>query len=94
MYYIALEALTNVSRHADARSCHLRLAVKAESVSGQTPMLELEISDDGHGLSPDVSIGLGRLSMQARAAEVGGECTFAANLGGGTLVTVRLPCHC
>jgi signal transduction histidine kinase len=90
-YYIALEALTNVSRHAGARSCNLRLEVKGQNGNDQSQMLELEICDDGRGLSPTSAGGLGMLSMQGRAAEVGGLCTIEANPGGGTRVIVRLP---
>lgn len=84
-YYIALEALTNVEKHAQARTCHLRVAwVERE--------LELEITDDGLGLTTHRPNGLGLLSMQARAAELGGRCHIEANPGGGTRVSVRLPC--
>lgn len=55
--------------------------------------LELEVLDNGRGLAFDGPTGLGLLSMQARAAEVGGVCTIAANPGGGTRITVHLPCE-
>ena len=87
-YYIALEALTNVEKHAEARVCHIRLALTESS----PPALELDITDDGHGLPAETSNGLGLLSMQARAAEVGGTCRIESNLHGGTRVSVRLPC--
>jgi signal transduction histidine kinase len=90
-YYIALESLTNVSRHAHARSCDLRLRLKDKSDDFPSPALELEICDDGRGLSSSGVHGLGLLSMQARAAEVGGTCVIDANPGGGTRVTVRFP---
>ena len=93
-YYIALEALTNVSKHAEAHACNIRIVVKEEKGNVQPPILEIEISDDGRGLSPGVATGMGWLTMQARAAEVGGVCIVDANPGGGTWVTVRLPCHC
>jgi len=91
-YYIALEALTNVSKHARAHTCTLRLAWKGEDGGYQASVLELEICDDGRGPSSTGVGGLGLLSMQARAAEVGGACIIEANPGGGTRVAVRLPC--
>ena len=94
VYFIALEALTNVSKHAEANSCILCLEIKEEFGNYQSPVLVMEICDDGRGLMPGVSTGLGRLSMQARAAEVGGVCNIEPNPGGGTRVSVRLPCHC
>jgi signal transduction histidine kinase len=90
-YYIALESLTNISRHAQARSCNLSLRLKDKSGDLPSPLLELEICDDGRGLSSTGVHGLGLLSMQARATEVGGTCVIDANPGGGTRVTVRLP---
>ena len=87
-YYIALEALTNVEKHAGAKSCHIHLAL----VDGDPPVLEMDIADDGRGLSPQTAGGLGLLSMQARAAEVGGMCRIETNPQGGTRVSVRLPC--
>ncbi len=91
-YYIALEALTNVEKHAGARSCYIRMAyVPAASIS-QPAMLELDVSDDGQGLSTANNHGLGLLSMQARAAEVGGTCSIQSNPLQGTHIRVRLPC--
>jgi signal transduction histidine kinase len=57
-------------------------------------VLELDIADDGRGLPPDAlnHAGLGLLSMQARAAEVGGICAITSAPGGGTRVSVCLPC--
>jgi signal transduction histidine kinase len=92
-YYIALEALTNVTRHAGATSCELRLRLANGGSEPQRPELELEVLDNGRGMALDGAPGLGLLSMQARAAEVGGVCTIDANPGGGTRITVRLPCE-
>jgi signal transduction histidine kinase len=92
-YYIALEALTNVEKHAGARSCHIRMALANGDTALRPPVLELDIADDGHGLSPEKIDGLGLLSMQARAAEVGGVCRIESSPRGGTRVSARLPCH-
>jgi signal transduction histidine kinase len=87
-YYIALEALTNVEKHAGAKSCQIRLAL----VDSDPPVLEMDIADDGRGLSPQKVSGLGSLSMQARAAEVGGWCWIESTSQGGVRVSLRLPC--
>jgi len=68
-YRIAQEALTNVSRHARARTCRIRLSVSDE--------LQLEIADDGIGLPEDRHAGVGLSSMHERAAELGGTCEVA-----------------
>ena len=82
-YLIVSEALTNVLRHSGARACVVRLAVEGDT-------LELEVTDDGTGLTPDRVPGVGIESMAERAAEVGGTCVCAATLPG-TRVHARLP---
>ena len=62
-YRIALEALTNVVRHAQARTCRIRFAVvNADS----RPGLRVEICDDGVGLPADHCVGVGLTSMRER----------------------------
>lgn len=83
-YRIALEALTNVSRHAGASSCIVRIAVNGE--------LELEVRDDGAGINGRPAQGLGLVSMRERAEELGGSLTITPGAGGkGTVVLARLP---
>jgi signal transduction histidine kinase len=85
-YRIAQEGLTNVVRHAAASSCFIQLAITG--VGG----LCLEIVDNGHGLPTGRPVGVGLLSMRERAEELGGECVIEPAPGGGTRVSVRLPC--
>lgn len=82
-FYIAVEAITNVVRHAHAQQCRLRLSVSDE--------LELEIVDDGTGVPAHVRSGVGLQSMRERAAELGGVCTIEAGPTRGTCVCARLP---
>ncbi len=82
-YWIAQEALTNVKRHAQARTCNVRVAVEPIA-------LRLEIADDGGGLTTGAA-GIGLHTMKERAAEVGGTCEIGTRAGGGTLVTASLP---
>lgn len=91
VYYIALEALTNIEKHAQAQTCRIRLCL-TEAPPGQLAMLQLDIEDDGRGLPSSLSGGVGLLSMQARATEVGGTCVVMARNGGGTAVNVHIPC--
>lgn len=86
VYYITLEALTNIAKHAQAEHCQIRLNLL------QTGTLELEINDNGIGLAQSSTGGLGMLSMQARAVEVGGTVTVDTLPGKGTLIRVRIPC--
>ena len=82
-YHIALEAVTNVTRHAHAQSCRIRLSLE----SG----LCLEITDDGDGLPADFHAGVGITSMRERAAELGGECKIELGALHGTRVWACLP---
>lgn len=82
-YRIATEAMTNVARHAHARTCTLRLDV--------TDDLLVEVSDDGIGLPAQRLPGVGLASMAERAAELGGDCVVGPATGGGTLVLAHLP---
>ncbi len=83
-YRIVQEALSNVARHAHARTCTVRLTL-SEAV------LQVEITDDGIGQPPAPRGGVGLLSMRERAAELGGTCQIEATPEGGTLVCARLP---
>src|SRR6266700_177266 len=82
-YRITQEALNNVTRHAQARTCVVRLAV----LDG----LQLEITDDGVGLQAERHAGVGLFSMHERAAELGGSCVIETAPGQGTCVLVNLP---
>ena len=85
-YRIALEALTNVVRHAEARNCWVRLVFEES-----TNTLRLEVQDDGRGIGGDRKAGVGLTSMRERAEELGGSCTVEAVPSGGTCLRAILP---
>ncbi len=89
-YRIALEALTNVTRHARARYCGIRFRLDS---SERTTLLRVEVSDDGVGLPRSLRAGVGLRSMRERAEELGGTLTIEPAQGGGTSVSARLPLH-
>ncbi len=82
-YRIAQEALTNVVRHGQARTCSIRIEM--------ADTLCLDICDDGIGLPTQPQTGLGLRSMRERAEELGGTCRVEANAQGGTRVSASLP---
>ncbi len=53
--------------------------------------LVVEIADDGRGVDADSPMGVGLLSMEERAGELGGSCQVLPRPGGGTLVRAVLP---
>lgn len=81
-YRIVTEALTNVARHANARSCQVRLR--------RDLALEVEVTDDGQGMPAGQPAGVGVTAMRERATELGGSLTVAA-LAAGTRVSAVLP---
>jgi signal transduction histidine kinase len=82
-YRIAVEALTNAVRHAEARTCRVTLE------AGE--LLVIEVVDDGRGVPTTVTPGTGLESMEARAAELGGSLRIDRRRGGGTRLEARLP---
>jgi signal transduction histidine kinase len=85
-YRIALEALTNVFRHAHAATCVVRIAVEQNQ-------LLVEVVDNGIGVALEYATGVGLAAMRERAAEVGGACSIEPTPGGGTTVRAQLPLH-
>ncbi|RME60159.1 MAG: sensor histidine kinase, partial [Caldilineae bacterium] len=83
-YHIVREAVNNVVKHAQASHCQVTLAVADEG-------LHLSVEDDGIGAPDETVSGVGLLSMQERAAELGGRCDIHRLSGGGTRVTAILP---
>ena len=73
---VVREALTNVARHARARSAQVRLGLFG---TGPTGEVELVIVDDGEGVDPSRSRSSGIANMQRRAEQHRG--TFAVSSG-------------
>jgi two-component system, NarL family, sensor histidine kinase UhpB len=84
VYRVAQEALTNVVRHAAARSAWLALDVRDGRVA-------LEVRDAGAGFEERVAgAGTGLLGMRERAVLIGAELVIASTPGLGTSVLLRL----
>ena len=90
-FRVAQEALTNVTRHAQAHSVEVELGPS----DGR---LQLVVRDDGRGF--DVAAARkratqggsqGLLSMQERVALAGGELGIDSAAGRGTTIVARLP---
>ena len=82
-YRIAVEAMTNITRHAHARRATVRISVDGD--------LHLDITDDGKGLPGGFRAGVGISSMRERAAELGGHCTVEPASPCGTQVRASIP---
>jgi signal transduction histidine kinase len=87
IFRIFQEALTNVTRHAQATTAHITLATDPENVT-------LQVEDNGVGIRPEAVVesrSLGLLGMRERASVLGGEVSFTPLTPKGTRVTLRLP---
>ena len=82
-YRIALEAMTNASRHAGARECRVTLSVDGA--------LHLDVEDDGMGLPEQYRAGVGIASMRERASELGGVLRVEPRRPRGTAVRAVIP---
>ncbi len=92
LFRIVQEALTNVEKHAHARTVRLRLSFQGDSVV-------LRIQDDGRGFAPQRSRarrgkwrGIGLTNMRERALSLGGACEVLPVPQKGTTISVRIPC--
>jgi signal transduction histidine kinase len=85
-YRIVDETLTNVLRHADASSAHVRLRTTYGT-------LDIEITADGEADAAAVNEGLGLRNMSERAAALGGRLAVEPGGGGGWSVHAVLPLH-
>lgn len=83
-YRIVQEALTNVLRHAGARSCRVLL-------SYEDTALRIEVTDDGVGPNGNGTSGHGIVGMRERVALYGGTLEVGALNGRGFAVRARIP---
>lgn len=88
LYRIVQEALTNVARHARARSVSVTLHRDDDAI-------RLVVEDDGCGFDPDSVApkgrGLGLVSLYERARLMGGALTIESSEERGTTVVVSIP---
>ena len=87
---VVREALANAARHAAGDRCTV-------TVSRDDQHLLVQVRDNGIGISASRATGLregsgvGLLSMQAVAQQIGGSCAVTDAVGGGTEVRLALP---
>ncbi len=97
LYRLSQEELTNVARHARARSVELRLVLDESRARDDGAMLEWAVRDDGLGiadLGAAMKQGSGLGGMRERVWALGGELHCAAGLHGrGLALSTRLACR-
>jgi signal transduction histidine kinase len=83
---LAREALSNVSRHAEAATCRVSLYLEGDGGV-------LEVDDDGRGFDPTrvTGAGQGLRNLRERAEGLGGRAEIHSNPGQGTRVKITIP---
>ncbi len=86
LYRIAQEALTNISRHANARYATLQLTLTADQI-------HLAIEDDGQGFEPSQvpKDRYGLIGLNERTRLLGGTLCLESEPGNGTCLEVTIP---
>ncbi|MBL8381587.1 MAG: hypothetical protein JNM90_00815 [Burkholderiales bacterium] len=83
VYRMLQEGVANVAKHADARRCEVTIT----DATGE-PMLLIE--DDGRGVDPASPPGLGRATLDERAALLGARLEFGPRPAGGTRLALTM----
>jgi len=87
LYFITMEALNNILRHANSNATTV-------SLHSDGAALILEVVDNGSGFDLDSardSGGMGLGNMRERAARIGGDLIIESALDPGTRVKVTVP---
>jgi two-component system, NarL family, sensor histidine kinase UhpB len=88
-YRVTQEALSNVVKHAHAKSAAVSL-----QLSEKERILRIRITDDGIGFDPATSDpGLGLIGMRERAHGLGGRISIDTARGAGTAIIIEFPVH-
>jgi signal transduction histidine kinase len=83
IFLIFKEALTNIARHASARTVEIRLRAEPRHI-------HLEVRDDGCGFDPAaITEGVGLSSLRERARRLRGRLTLHSSPGKGTYLTLE-----
>src|SRR5690606_4723955 len=87
---------TNVMRHAGARTVAISLeeaaAPAGDAETGAAPVwLRLSVRDDGRGVAPGTSPGLGLTGMEERVNALGGTFAISNRPAGGASLDIAIP---
>ncbi|MDY6945588.1 MAG: sensor histidine kinase [Pseudomonadota bacterium] len=91
IYRLTQEALTNVSRHAQARHLAIRVS-RTRPPADVSDAVTFSITDDGRGTDPnEMNAGLGLVGMRERVEMLGGQWRVSTGLGQGFSLCARIP---
>ncbi len=84
-YFVVAESVTNAIKHSHATQLLVHLDRDSDG-------LHVQVTDDGVG-GVDAAQGTGILGIERRVAALDGMTTVDSPIGGGTTITVELPCR-
>lgn len=89
LYRVGQEALSNITRHAAAKTVTVELGCQGRQIT-------LAVKDDGRGFDPAHPVcaeghGLGLLGMRERLAMIGGDLEIQSTVGQGSTLIARVP---
>lgn len=91
IYRLAQEALTNVSRHAQARQVGVRVT-RTGPAADISDAITFSVTDDGCGIDPnETHAGLGLIGMRERVDMLGGQWKVTTGPGQGFSLFARIP---
>jgi signal transduction histidine kinase len=94
VYFSVAEALTNVTKHAGARSVRIQLGrtlLAGGGPAGGGGLLRVQVTDDGSG-GADPAQGTGLAGVERRLAAFDGILAVNSPPGGPTIVVIEVPC--
>jgi len=83
-YFVVVEALTNVAKHSGATEANV-------NIKREGGWLRITIADNGRG-GADPDKGTGLRGLRDRIAALDGRFSLVSPAGGGTTLTVEIPC--
>jgi signal transduction histidine kinase len=87
-YYLLAEALTNIAKHADARTVHVQVAT--DDTDNGDRVLRVAVRDDGRG-GANPADGSGLVGLKDRVEALGGRLRLDSPPGTGTTLSAEFP---
>ena len=92
IYRIIQEALTNIAKHANAKTATIRLTKLRQQEDSGTPIITLMIEDDGQGFdAKDKQSGMGMMGMRERVLSIDGKMSLESATGKGVCIVIEFP---
>ena len=88
IYRLVQEAVLNIVKHAKAQNAKIRFYYRSKDMS-----YVVVVEDDGEGIAPKRTTGIGMIDMRERARAIGGDLKVTSRSRRGTRITVKFKRH-